>query len=940
LEISNQSLKFHSDALAENTLLLTKLRGEEQLSGLFRFELELISTDPKVDLDAALYKPAKVAILQRLGDQKAFRWFQGALAELEEHEQGQGWVSYRAVLVPDLWRLRECHRSRIFQGKTIDELVGDVLKKSLSLQGGQDFDFKLARTKAGDRAKRPVYPEREYVVQYEETDLDFVSRWLEHEGIFYFFENDGTREKVVFADSTGAYKPVSAQGSTYLYRPQGRSRSTASERDGGGDAEEIHTFRCRATRQPRKVRLNDYNWRDPAASLVTQKDVHASGTGLQLEYNDHYKTPEQGKELAEVRAQEWSCRGASYTGEGTCRAFRPGRKFELDEHFRSDWNREYLLTRVVHEASQSINLEASNVTAADYKNAFEAIPADLTFRPLRTTAWPSIKGVIHARIDAEGEGDYAELDEHGRYKVRLPFDEHEADAAPGKASRWVRMAQPYAGVDSGMHFPLLKGTEVILTHVDGDPDRPIIAAAVPNPETASPVHDRNRRQNRLRTTNGNVLVFDDNAAMSGFVFMDASRARMQDFRQPGGRRGAGAGGGGGGEPTPAAAPTPAPAAVPVTPAQAAAEPSREAGRSWLLDQLLRHGNPSPSAPTPGPSGGRGAEGDEDDYSTLQEFIEENPSAAFLINTASTTLQAQGADFRPGYLLDAAKFERLVSISHGSTVGFTYAPTTYEFSMLPLTVGVTFGSKTTHETFMGDQHNVSNFLGIQDNAETFVGNKNSASLMLAAQNEASVTLGSKVVMTCEVSGISETAICLSAKSVLTFTAAAESAVNFTAAAKAVVNFTAAAEVEVNLVLAAKMNLTVVLSGELNITLGLAAKLELNIVPSKFQVTIPDETEVRLTKLETQLTWTKSSLANTQMNLATTKTELADTSTQLQQTKTQLSKTDTQLNKTGMLLMKSTTALNDAVVALNEDATALNNKITALNDTNTAGLHSIT
>ena len=577
MEISNQSLKFHSDALPENTLLLRRMHGWERLSGPFRFDLELITQvgaqeQPQIDLEKVLYQPAKVGILQRLGPElQAFRWFQGCIESIEELEKGaevvdtlgqvRGYeVSYRAVLVPDLARLRECYRSRIFQQLTVDELVNKVLTGSLGFQSGQDFEFKLARTKPGSRTERPVYPEREYVVQYEENDLDFIDRWLQHEGIFYLFENDGTREKVLFADSSGAYKPVNTQGSSFPYRPKGSFQGTGAEGGEKANAEDVMSFSVRASRLPNKVRLNDYNWRDPSMTLASTKQVHEKGTGLQIQYNDHYKTPEQGTALAEVRAQELQASSMVFQGTSSCRSFRPGKTFELTEHFRTDWNQTYLLTSVFHEASQSISLEGSNVTAADYRNTFEAIPATREFRPARTTGWPSIHGVMHARIDGEGEGKVAELDDHGRYKVRFPFDEYEADAPPGKASRWVRMAQPYAGAMAGMHFTLLKGTEVVVIHIDGDPDRPLIAGAVPNPEHVNPTYSGNPTQNQILTISGNQFQMDDNDDATGFVLRDANRNFVMDLRQPssGNGNGGGSGGGAGGEPRRRRKPQPKP----------------------------------------------------------------------------------------------------------------------------------------------------------------------------------------------------------------------------------------------------------------------------------------------------------------------------------------------------------------------------------------------
>ncbi|MHB9028772.1 MAG: type VI secretion system Vgr family protein, partial [Candidatus Latescibacterota bacterium] len=182
--------------------------------------------------------------------------------------------------------------------------------------------------------------------------------------------------------------------------------------------------------------------------------------------------------------------------------------------FRENFNRDYLIAEVTHEVNQSgFLISGLGKTSSDrdqaifYRNSFKAIPSDIQYRPERTAEKPRMAGTLHARVDAEGSGNYAELDDQGRYKVRLPFDTDTAHGA-GKASHFIRMAQPYSGADYGLHFPLHKGSEVLLTFVDGDPDRPIIAGAVPNPETASPVTSENQTKSIFRDNYGNEMVFD------------------------------------------------------------------------------------------------------------------------------------------------------------------------------------------------------------------------------------------------------------------------------------------------------------------------------------------------------------------------------------------------------------------------------------------------
>jgi len=531
MKFQNQVLSLHSDALAADTLMVQKLSGRERMSGLFRFELDLICSDPELDLEAVLYAPAKLGIKVQMkiaGGQvgTSTREIAGVFEEFEQLEEGQGWTKYRAVLVPKLWNTTRSYRSRIFQEMAIEDIVKAVLEKD-DLDPDLDFEFQLQRAGDEDPKERAIYPEREYVVQYEESDWHFLARWLEHEGIYFYFTNEDGEEKVVFADTESSYGS-SPFGDSYPYRPEATGEGADSDKF---TEEEVRSFRCKQTRLPTQVTVNDYNWRVPSARLHFSEEVREHGTGLQTEYNDHFKDEAQGKALAKVRKEELACRAKVFHGTGSCRAFRPGTTFSLEDHFRDDFNRSYLLVEVTHEAEQMISLESATITGFKYENAFAAIPDDQPWRPQRLTEWPSIKGVMHAKIDAESDGEYAELDEHGRYKIRMPYDEHSDEADDGKASRWVRMAQPYAGQNAGMHFPLAKGTEVLVTHIDGDPDRPIISGAVPNPENESPATSANQTRNAIKTRSGNVLEMDDNLDSRGLVMMDASRSIVSDGRR-------------------------------------------------------------------------------------------------------------------------------------------------------------------------------------------------------------------------------------------------------------------------------------------------------------------------------------------------------------------------------------------------------------------------
>ncbi len=500
-------LSFHSDAVADDTLHITELTGIEEISRYYVFNVELVSTKADIAFADMLKKPARIEIKQGVklagGDRRGVQTLKvhGVLRSFEQVEQRLDWVRYKAELVAPLWKLSMNYQSRIF----IDKSIPDIVKEVLEGAGLASDDFEM-RVQAS-------YKPHEFVMQYEESDLDFIDRWLEHEGIFYFYEHSDSGSKLVLADAKAAYNPM--QGNPAInYRPLTKTdnRVEAGESDKASDdwfrEEVVPVFSCTQNVIPKTVILNEYNWRNPKDKLRAEESVLNDGLGVIYEYNNHYKTAGDGKTLAKIRAEGYQCREIIFSGQSDCRSFRSGATYKLEKHYRGDFNAEYLLFAVNHTASQSVELATNSTHSAVYHNTFQSIPADRVYRPLQRTKWPSIAGVLNGVIDASGNGQYAEIDDMGRYKVKLPLDL--SDKKDGKASRYMRMMQPYAGGGMGMHFPLHKGTEVLLGFIDGDPDRPVILGAIPNPDTASPVAGGNQTQCKLQTGGGNVLQFEDN----------------------------------------------------------------------------------------------------------------------------------------------------------------------------------------------------------------------------------------------------------------------------------------------------------------------------------------------------------------------------------------------------------------------------------------------
>lgn len=490
---SDRRFEFASTACPSDTFAVVRMTGFEAISRPYRFELVLVSDDAQLDLARVLAAKAELRILAPDGSQQATP-YAGVLAEFDQLHQAGGFTFYRAVLVPRLWQLSLYRSSEVYlHEQTVPEIIEAILKAA-RLSPASDYAFKLTGS----------YRPRSYVCQYQETPLAFLSRWCEREGIYYCFEQVDGVDRLVLLDDRVAQ---SAEAVTINYRP-------ADELDVGLAPDSVQGFVCRTRPLPRSLVLQDYNHRRASMPLVAQVEISASGIGEEMLYGENFRTEEEGQRYANIRAQELRCGERVFSGEGTAVGLRSGYFMDLSHHYRDDFNGRYLVTEITHEGSQAGALLTGLKTPFDereghtsYRNSFLALPAAIQFRPARTTPKPRVAGTMNATIDAEGTGEYAELDAYGQYKVQIPFDRTEKGAAKGSAP--VRMASPYAGSDHGMHFPLHKGAEVLLSFTDGDPDQPVIVGAVPNSLNPNVVDQRNPQDNLISTKGGNQMLMAD-----------------------------------------------------------------------------------------------------------------------------------------------------------------------------------------------------------------------------------------------------------------------------------------------------------------------------------------------------------------------------------------------------------------------------------------------
>ncbi len=471
-----------SDFDAENVRVY-KLSGRDAIGQLFQYEVDLaVFGREGLSLDEVV--GARVTLLfERDGVELCRR--HGVVARVDDHLETEGDArTYRLAVVPSLHAATLVETQEIF----VDTSIPDILQQKLDLLNidASVRDLRLLGT----------YTPRDLVTQYRETDLAFLSRHCEHLGISIFFEHGEARDRLVFTDHASGFPALEEP---LRYRPRG---------------DKLDVFELSRSTQvvPRTYVAYDYNYRSPRVDLAATFDLEVGFAGGVAEYGVHTKTPEESAVMARVRAEERQSRQLVYEGTSDICTLHAGVRFVLQGHPLLD-GAELLVVEIEHEASQAVQLHGTTSQKPAYRNRFRAIPADRTYRPPRRTPWPRIWGVVTGVVQPNAEAsveDYARLDEHGRYRVQFHFDT--APIGRPKPSRWVRMAQPHSGPNYGMHFPLKPGVEIACVFVDGDPDRPVIVATVPNPITRSPVTQTESRLNRLVTRSGVILEIDDGVA--------------------------------------------------------------------------------------------------------------------------------------------------------------------------------------------------------------------------------------------------------------------------------------------------------------------------------------------------------------------------------------------------------------------------------------------
>ncbi len=468
-------------AAGPNVLGLRSFTVQEQLSRLFQIEAELSSEDGGIDFDKVVGNPASIRL--NVG-QKDKRYFNGFVSRLVQVANQGDFAHYRATIVPWLWFLTRTSDCRIFQQKKVPDIIEAVFKG----HSFKDYQLKLSGS----------YQPKEYCVQYRETDFNFISRLMEQEGIYYYFDHtsDG-KSTLVLADSTSAHKPFPNYDEVVF---QELAKGTS-------DRESITDWTIEKEAQPVASALNDFDFTKPKTSLLSKYNVTRKYGKAEFEMYDYpgeYVDHGEGVRLATVRLDELQTQYEVLHGQGSARGLAAGCTFKLKSHPRTDQNREYLITGVSLSADAGeFSTTGGGGGAEFFSCSFTCIDKTQQFRPARLTPKPMVQGPQTAKVVGPS-GETIHTDNYGRVKVQFHWDRYAK--GDDNSSCWIRSSQPWGGKGWGGMFIPHVGQEVVVEFLEGDPDRPLISGRIYNADQMPPLPlPANKTKSVIRDHGGNHI---------------------------------------------------------------------------------------------------------------------------------------------------------------------------------------------------------------------------------------------------------------------------------------------------------------------------------------------------------------------------------------------------------------------------------------------------
>jgi type VI secretion system secreted protein VgrG len=491
----------------DNALLFHRMRGRAELSQLFHFQLDLLAKeDAVIEFDKILGKSVTVALEQQ---DESLRYFNGIVSRFRYAGRHGRHIAFHAEMVPWTWLLTKTADCRIFQEKTVPDIVNEVLGEHPA-----DVSFELSNQ----------YRKWTYCVQYRETDFNFISRLLEHEGIFYYFRHTDGHHTMVLTDDVGKLTTTPGCETLPFFDPRHFVRP---------EVEYVSRWDYSQEVQPGKYVHTDYDLERPGVNLRTQKVLPRGYQPSDYEifdYPGYYLQKGDGEQYADVRINELGSQYEMGQGLTNARGASVGSLFTLEGCPRADQNCEYVIVAGEYELEYN-EYEATPEEQQDatrYSCRFTAMPTKQQFRPRRITPKPFVQGPQTAVVVGPG-GEEIYTDKYGRVKVQFHWDR--VGEKNEKSSCWIRVSHPWAGKAWGaVSIPRI-GQEVIVDFLEGDPDQPIITGRVYNAEQMPPYElEANKTQSGLVTRSSpggspetfNELMFEDKKG-SELIYMRAEK---------------------------------------------------------------------------------------------------------------------------------------------------------------------------------------------------------------------------------------------------------------------------------------------------------------------------------------------------------------------------------------------------------------------------------
>ena len=449
-------------SLPVDKLVFYRMEANESLGRLFQFELALLSEDESIKIDDLLSQKMTVQVDLPGGGK---RYFNGHVAQFTQVANLGRFAHYRAVIRPWLWFLTRTADCRIFQNKTVPDIIKEVFREL----GFTDFEELLSKS----------YRQWDYCVQYRETDFNFVSRLMEQEGMYYFFKHEKEKHTLVFSDSISSHKPFPGYADVPYYPPE--------DREGTSRLQHIYDWSVSKSVQPGRYAHTDFDFKKPKADISANSPLprkHANANFEIYDYPGVYRETGEGATYARTRIEELQTEHEQVNGTSNARGIATGSLFTLSKYPRDDQNREYLIISTEH-VLQADAYEANQPQSGgeQYESYFTAISSQEIFRPARITPKPVGQGPQPAMVVGKS-GEEIWTDEYGRVKVQFHWDRY--GKKDENSSCWIRVAQIWAGKKwGGMYIPRI-GQEVIIEFLEGDPDHPIVTGRVYNGDSMPP----------------------------------------------------------------------------------------------------------------------------------------------------------------------------------------------------------------------------------------------------------------------------------------------------------------------------------------------------------------------------------------------------------------------------------------------------------------------